>query len=104
MSATRFAWPSAILLSLCTFSNAWVLHRKVDSKEQEVDQVAAVELRRHEAQDIDLEKRQTTQLFCPNDRYQEFLDSNAPDRIQTFCNEWLGLAPATIVTEYRPTM
>ena len=104
MSSTRFAWRSAILLSLCTLSDAWVLHRKVDSKIEEVDEVAPVELRRHEAQDLGLEKRQTTSLYCPSDRYQLFLDSNPTGNIQTFCNEWLGLAPATTVVEYTPTM
>jgi hypothetical protein len=104
MSSTRFAWPNAILLSLCTLSDAWVLHRKVDSQKQEVDQVAAVELRRHEARDLGVEKRQTTALYCSSDRYQLFLDSNPTGNIQTFCNEWLGLAPATTVVEYTPTM
>jgi hypothetical protein len=104
MSVTRFSWPLAVLLSFCTFSDAWVLHRKVDSKKQEVENVAQPELRRNEAQNLNIEKRQTTSLYCPDDRWQQFLDSNPEARVQAFCNEWLGLAPATTVVEYTPTM
>jgi len=102
MSFTRFSKASAVVLSLCTLSDAWALYHKIDTKNAKAKD-ASVELRRHEAQDLN-EKRQTTELFCPNDRYEQFLNNNPDPSVQTFCNEWLGLAPATTVIEYVPTM
>jgi hypothetical protein len=81
-----------------------VLHRKAESKKVEADNVARVELRRHDAQKVNADKRQTTSLFCPDDRFQMLLDSNPAARIQTFCNEWLGVPAATTTIEYIPTM
>jgi hypothetical protein len=104
MSLTRPSLASVLLLSFCTFSEAWVLHRKSASRAQDAKNVAPVELRRNHAQADTLEKRQETELYCPDDRWQEFLNSNPENRIETFCNEWLGIAPATTVLEYTPTM
>jgi hypothetical protein len=103
MSLTRSSWPSVILLSLCTLSEAWVVRRKADSNVHQAEHVA-IELRHEGAQPNRLDKRQQTELICPNDRYQEFLDSNPEDRIKTFCNEWLGIGPTMVVVEYTPTM
>jgi hypothetical protein len=102
MSFSRFSWPSAVLLSLCTLSDAWVLHRKVENKK--VEAVAQIELRRNEVQNANAEKRQVTSLFCPDDRFQSILDSNPDARVQTFCNDWLGIPAAVTTIEYTPTM
>jgi hypothetical protein len=102
MSFTRFSKASAVILSLCTLSDAWALYHKIDTKKTKVEH-APVELRRHEAQELN-GKRQTTELLCPDDRYAQFLDNNPDESVQTFCNEWLNLAATTTVVEYTPTM
>jgi hypothetical protein len=103
MSFSRFSWPLAVFLSFCTLSDAWVLHRKADSKRVDGESIPQIELRR-EAQNAPAEKRQTTSLFCPDDRFQSLLDSNPDGRVQTFCNEWLGVPAATTTVEYASTM
>jgi hypothetical protein len=103
MSFSRFSWPSAVLLSLCTLSDGWVLHRKADSKKAAGESVAQIELRT-EAHNVHAEKRQTISLYCPDDRFKHLLDSNPDGRVQTFCNEWLGVPAATTTVEYTPTM
>jgi hypothetical protein len=104
MSPVRYQWRTAILLSLCTLSEAWVLHRKADSRKQEADNVTPIELRRHEVRKLGLEKRQTTELVCrEDDDYEELLDNNPEPFVQFFCNRLLGLGPATTVVEVTPT-
>jgi hypothetical protein len=102
MFFTRFSKASVVFLSLCTLSDAWALYHKVDGEKAKVED-APVEMRRHAAEDFD-EKRQTTELFCPNDSYARILNNNPPESVQSFCNDWLELAPATTVIEYVPTM
>jgi hypothetical protein len=102
MSLTRSSWPAAVLLSLCTLSDAWAMRRSAGSSVHQAEHVA-IELRQSGAQNK-FDKRQETELVCPDDRYQEFLDNNPKDRIETFCNEWLGISPTTVVVEYTPTM
>jgi hypothetical protein len=93
-----------LLLSLCYLSEAWVLlHQSSDNKSDKAE-LAHDELRRHSHRVGDLGKRQEEELDCSENRYQEFLDENPPDRIQTFCNEILGMGPATTVVEYMPTV
>jgi hypothetical protein len=105
MSPTHLPWSSAILLSLCTFSEAWAVHHKAGSTVQQGKQIAPIELRRNGAQDGSFNKRQTTELICPEeDEWQDFLQSNPSDRVQSFCNIWLNLAPAIVVQEYTPTV
>ncbi|KAH7074205.1 hypothetical protein FB567DRAFT_191686 [Paraphoma chrysanthemicola] len=104
MSLTRPTWASVLLLSFCTFSEAWVLHRKPAGHAQIVKDAAPIELRNDAAPVVSLEKRQDSELFCPDDRWQEFLNSNPENRVKTFCNEWLGISPATTVLEYTPTI
>jgi hypothetical protein len=103
MALTRSSWPAAVLLSLCTLSDAWAVRRSTDTGVHQVEHVA-IELRQNGAQHNKFDKRQETELVCPDDRYQEFLDNNPQERIKTFCNEWLGISPTTVVVEYTPTM
>jgi hypothetical protein len=56
MSFSRFSWPLAVFLSFCTLSDAWVLHRKADSKKVDGESIPQIELRR-EAQNAPAEKR-----------------------------------------------
>lgn len=53
----------------------------------------------------DIAKRDdnVTLLNCPNDRFEQMLDNNPSERVKTFCNEWLGIPPATITVEVTPT-
>jgi hypothetical protein len=104
MSLTRFQWRTAILLSLCTLSEAWVLHRKADSRKQDAGYDALIELRRHEVHKLGLEKRQTTELVCRGDDYEELLENNPDPFVQFFCNRLLSMSPATTVVEVTPTM
>jgi hypothetical protein len=102
MPIIRFSRPLAFVLSLCTLTDAWALYHKVDKKDARKE--TQPELRRHEAQDIVLGKRDVVSLYCPNDRYQEFLDNNPPSNVQTVCNQLLGLPPRTITVESTPTL
>ncbi|KAI8931729.1 hypothetical protein NX059_011372 [Plenodomus lindquistii] len=91
----------AVVLSFSSSTEALVV-RKSNNPAQEVyrDARRGVALHGH------LDKRQNsseTVLDCSNDRWQELLDSNAEDRIETFCNEWLDISPATSVIEVTPT-
>lgn len=99
MSFIRSLQASAAFLSFCTVSQAWVLHRKNDAHVQNEINVAPIELRANS-----FEKRQDTVLDCSENRFQDLLDSNPADRVMTFCNEWLGIAPATVVEQVTPTM
>ncbi|KAH8723001.1 hypothetical protein GQ44DRAFT_774526 [Phaeosphaeriaceae sp. PMI808] len=74
MSPPRSLWPTAILISFCTFSEARVLHRNGNDNIQVEGQAAPEELRRNLAQRDNLHERQDGELFCPDDRWQEFLN------------------------------
>lgn len=100
MYITRSLQASAFFLSFSTLTAAVALHRTADSDVQ-------LEARTAHSGSLDsiFKKRQDAQeLECPNDRWQAMLDSNPADRVATFCNEWLGLEPATTVVEWTPTM
>lgn len=103
LSFTRFSGPLAVVLSLCTLTDAWALYHKVDRKNGQKED-AQPELRRHEAQDIGLDKRDVVSLFCHNDRYEQFLDNNPTGSVQTFCNQLLNIPPRTNTVEFTPTM
>jgi hypothetical protein len=80
------------------------LHRKAEDRKIGAENVPQIELRRHDAHNVNAEKRQVTSIFCPDNRFQKLLDSNPETRVQTFCNEWLGMPPATTTIEFTPTM
>jgi hypothetical protein len=81
-------------------SDAWVLRKAASKKAETVPQIEL----RNEAQNVHANKRQTTSLFCPDDLFKLLLGSNPDNRVQTFCNEWLGVPAATTTVEYTPTM
>lgn len=93
MYISRSLQASAYLLSFSTLTTALALHRKRDGYTPDVQRVDSMH-----------EKRQDQELECINDRWQDMLDNNPVDRVKTFCNEWLGIAPATTVIEWTPTM
>jgi hypothetical protein len=42
--------------------------------------------------------------WTTTDLYKNILDDGQPDDIQTFCNIWLGIPPATEVVDVTPTL
>jgi hypothetical protein len=102
MPITRFTGPLAVVLSLCTLTDAWALYHKADKKDARKE--TQPELRRHEAQALNLEKRDVVSLYCPDDNYRQFLDNNPPSNVQTVCNQLLGLSPTTETVDYTPTV
>jgi len=93
-----------VLFSFCTVSDARVLNRRADEHVQDGKGLAHTELRRGLKDGGVFAKRQEEELDCSQDRFSEFLNANPEERIETFCNEWLGIEPATLVVEYTPTM
>jgi hypothetical protein len=106
MHVTRSLRASAIFLSFSVLGNAWVLHRKSAGDIEQARGLDSVQVPRAAPVDGNVKKRQgeTTELECPNDRWEQMLDANPDDRVKTFCNEWLGISPATVVEEVTPTM
>jgi hypothetical protein len=49
-------------------------------------------------------KRQDQILDCPNDNFAFLLDNNPDSSVERFCNDWLNIAPATVVSEVTPTV
>jgi len=100
MHITRSLPASAFVLSLSTLTEALALRR---TSEDALD--GSRFARRGASLDGAAWKRQGVEtLDCPNDRWQQLLDNNPQDRVVTFCNEWLGISPATTVLEVTPTM
>jgi len=104
MSVTRSLCASAIFLSFSALSDAWAVFSGGRDRRQDVEEPAAIEVRHKAVQAHNIQKRQENHLYCPDDRWQQILDSNPDARIKTFCNEWLGIQPATEVVETTPTM
>jgi hypothetical protein len=104
VSFTRPRRASVVLLSFCALSDAWALYPRGRGRKHEVEDPAAIELRHDTVQVPNIQKRQDTDLHCPDNRWQQFLDSNPDARVKTFCNEWLGIEPVTYVVETTPTM
>jgi hypothetical protein len=102
MPINRFTGPLAVVLSLCTLTDAWALYHPAEKKDARKE--IQPELRRHKAQDIGLERREVVSLYCPNDRYRQFLDNNPPSNVQTVCNQMLNIPPKTETVDYTPTM
>lgn len=95
-SVRALAW----VLSFSASIEALVVRRSNDNAVQE-----KVFARRGPSLRRGFSKRQgITEMDCPNDRWQEMLDTNPQERIVTFCNEWLDIAPATEVLEVTPTL
>ncbi|KAJ4377994.1 hypothetical protein N0V83_000824 [Neocucurbitaria cava] len=91
------------MLSFSTLTDALAVNRKsTDSVQEEVAFVAPNVARGVSVDNV--VERQDQVLDCPDDRWQQILDNNPPDRVMTFCNEWLGIGPATTVVEWTPTI
>lgn len=104
MSIIHSLRASAAFLSFCTVSQAWVLKLGADKAAQDGANIAPAELRRDSLGEGNLANRQEVELDCSDDRWQDLLNNNPTDRVVTFCNEWLGIGPATAVVQYTPTM
>ena len=105
MFFTRSLQASAFILSFSTLTDALALNRRNKGNVQEETVLDAPHVARGVGADGIVEKRQDPQeLDCPDDRWQQMLDNNPSDRVATFCNEWLGIGPATTVVEWTPTM
>lgn len=104
MFITRSLQASALFLSFFTLAEGWSLRRKhVEHAQQYENARYPVYQPRDASQNGVVEKRQN-QLVCPNDRWEAFLDSVPTNSVSTFCNDYLGIPPATTVVEYTPTV
>lgn len=100
MHFSRSLQVSACFLSFSLLTESLVLRRKDGTISQEKGPA-----RRGALLDSVLNKRQDPEVLnCPSDRWQDLLDSNPENRVVTFCNEWLGIEPATSVIEITPTV
>ncbi|CAO2647646.1 Nn.00g085680.m01.CDS01 [Neocucurbitaria sp. VM-36] len=105
MSIIRSLQASAFILSFSTLTDALALNRRSAGNVQNGLVYNAPHIAHGGSVEDIVEKRQDAQeLDCPDDRWQQMLDNNPPDRVATFCNEWLGIGPATTVVEWTPTI
>lgn len=104
MFFTRSVLAPAAILSFSVTTECRFLHRSTEDH---------VEVKRSNAQEAQDQwsgenifgKRQTdTILDCPNDRFAALLSSNPDSFANSFCNDWLNLAPATDTVEVTPTV
>lgn len=104
MFFTRSLLASATLLSFTATTGAWVLHRNAE-EHVEVKRIAVNDAQNSWSWRNILGKRQgDTILDCPNDQYAALLNNNPNANIETFCNDWLNIAPATVTSEVTPTL
>jgi hypothetical protein len=106
MSLTCPSWALFVILSFCIVSEAWIWNHRADEQAQDSGEVAPVELRRRwpHAAVFARRQEQEEELNCTDDWFSEFLNANPSPRIETFCNHWLDIQPATVVEEVTPTM
>ena len=103
MFFTRSVLASASILSFSTTANGWALHR--DTEEHvEVKRIVSSEAEGRWSWSNFFGKRQDQILDCPNNQFATLLSNNPDNVVETFCNDWLNLAPATVVAEVTPTM
>jgi hypothetical protein len=97
MYISRSLLASAIVLSFSSLSEASVLRRDPNGD--------APRLQRRWSLPSLFGKRQggVETLQCPDSSFQEMLNANPEDRVQSFCNDWLNIQPTTVVVEYTPT-
>lgn len=104
MFFTRSVLASAALLSFTATTEAWVVHRKAE-EHVEVKRVAATEAQGHWSWRNLFGKRQDDEILdCPNDQFATLLSNNPDDTVESFCNDWLNIPPATIIEEVTPTV
>ncbi|KAF2998640.1 hypothetical protein E8E13_007600 [Curvularia kusanoi] len=105
MFFTRSALASAAILSFTVTTEGWVLHRSTE-EHVEVKRVAAEEGESQWSWKRMFGKRQNDGIVldCPNDQFAALLSNNPDSAVETFCNDWLNLAPATTTIDVTPTV
>ena len=105
MYIIRSLQAAAVILSFSTLTEALAFNRRNKGQVQEENVFEPAQIAHAGPVIGNIKLRQDGQeLDCPDDRWQQLLDNNPPDRVATFCNEWLGIGPATTVVEWTPTM
>lgn len=104
MFFTRSVLTPAAILSFSVTTEGRFLHRSTEDH-VEVKRANAQEAQHQWSGKNVFEKRQTdTILGCPNDRFAVLLSNNPDSFANSFCNDWLNLAPATDTVEVTPTV
>lgn len=109
MYVSRSLLALASILSFSIYADARVaqhLDDKADNSASKRDKSTNSRfLRRWPLSNIFAKRQNATELdWTTTDLYKNILDDGAPSDIQTFCNIWLGIPPATAVVDYTPTM
>lgn len=104
MFFTRSVVASAALLSFSATTDAWVLHRNTE-EHVEVKRIVGDAAQDRWSWSNFFGKRQQDEILdCPNNQFAALLSNNPDSTVETFRNDWLNLAPATVVAEVTPTM
>jgi hypothetical protein len=105
MFFTRSILASATLLSFSATAEAWVLHRSAD-EHAEVKRSTVDQAKNGWSWSGLLGKRQGggVILDCPDNDFADMLNNNPDDNVARFCNDWLNISPATVVSEVTPTV
>lgn len=103
MFFTRSVLASAAILSFSATTEGSVLHRKAE-EHAEVKRVAADEAQGEWSWRGIFGKRQDLILDCPDDQFAALLNNAPNSDVESFCNDWLNLPPATVTTEVTPTV
>jgi len=104
MLITRSLQASALFLSFTSLAEGWSLHRKHDEHFGQRDNARYPVYQPRRASHEGVADKRHNQLVCPSDQWQAFLDSVPKDGVTIFCNDYLGIPPATTVVEYTPTV
>ncbi|KAK1916631.1 hypothetical protein P3342_012256 [Pyrenophora teres f. teres] len=104
MFIIRSLQASALFLSFSTLTEGWSLGRKHDQHAQQHENPIYPAYQPRGASYNGVPEKRQDQLMCPNDQWQAFLDSVPKNGVTVFCNDYLGIPPATTVVEYTPTV
>ena len=102
MFFTRSVLALATLLSLSATTEGWVLHR--DAEEHVEIKRIAVDESQKSWWSLFGKRQGDTILDCPNDQFYALLNNNPDSSVESFCNDWLNIAPATVTSEVTPTV
>lgn len=108
---------SALVLSFSTYTEARVAQHRANSQSgnalnRQPDDGGTPQkgplhslFGKRQDQDQDQDEDEDDELDCSTpDVYIDLLNDESDDAIQTFCNKWLGLPPATTEVDFTPTM
>lgn len=101
MFLTRSLLASATLLSLSALTEAWALRRTSDNPNSIADPATQSSW---SWSNLVGKRQRDVILNCPDDQFAALLSNNSADSVETFCNDWLNMAPATIYSEVTPTI